>query len=222
MKFQIISDLHLPSNFKLNPKAPYLVVAGDVSNGIGTNFYKFFHLSSRYYDKIFYVPGNHEYFYKNTTFTQVDEEMRKLLSSFSNVVLLQNTTFKMGNISLFGSTFPSQHLPVQYATAALQLRSFVQERVAHKVIITHYAPLGIPLLSYHPKWHQHHSNKRFYFHGLPIITPHLHPSEKVTWIFGHTHWGCDTIKNGVHFISNPYKNENEKLPFDENKIIDLD
>lgn len=99
--FHIISDLHLEfveqniENllFKRSktPEKNYLCVLGDVCSIDNIHLAKrFFENNAPYYEKIFYVLGNHEYYtiHKDRDMELVHEQIRGLFSSNKKLVLL--------------------------------------------------------------------------------------------------------------------------------------
>lgn len=66
--FQIMSDLHLEvgrqyADFDIPPKAPYLVLAGDVGRLVDFESLRdFLALQCSKFEKVFYVLGNHEFY----------------------------------------------------------------------------------------------------------------------------------------------------------------
>jgi hypothetical protein len=61
---------------------------------------------------------------------------------------------------------------------------------------------------------------KFCFNSIPLLE--RCQANKIVWIFGHTHYGCDFTMNlgnkEIRFISNPYKNENLNKPFTEEEF----
>ena len=66
--FQIMSDLHLEvgrqyADFDIPPKAPYLVLAGDIGRLVDFESLRdFLALQCSNFEKVFYVLGNHEFY----------------------------------------------------------------------------------------------------------------------------------------------------------------
>jgi predicted phosphodiesterase len=130
MEFQIISDIHLFQNedistgtlVNIKPTAPYLLIAGDVDCPIKRpkQFRAFFDRTSPHFKLIFYVLGNHEYYYSSCAqelelrarkqgigpiipFKEVPTYIKKLLPE--NVILLHNEAYHFpdSDISIFGT-----------------------------------------------------------------------------------------------------------------------
>lgn len=116
-KFMLLSDLHL--EFMKNipeiiPKAPYLLLAGDIGYPEQPNFYHFLKNVSKKFETVFFVPGNHEY-YQNykidiglgeqiKTVNELDTLMKQICYSLPNVVYLNNDTYKLDDLIIIGST----------------------------------------------------------------------------------------------------------------------
>lgn len=108
MKFDLVSDLHIPSYQDgdlrgLKPTAPVLALLGDICEV--HNFFKireFFEYVSKNWRYVLYVPGNHE-FYGGNLQSSIDE-MRSFLSPFRNIVLMDNDVVVIDNVRYVGST----------------------------------------------------------------------------------------------------------------------
>jgi predicted phosphodiesterase len=132
MFLRYVSDLHLEylKNFTLNPKliplwkfnqepnTQYnLALCGDIGTTNDKSLEDFLSLVSPYYDKIFYVPGNHEYFSsseKKQTMNEIKNNLRLLVQKFHNIILLDNESYLTANgktqIKFIGSTLWT-HIP---------------------------------------------------------------------------------------------------------------
>ncbi len=115
---QVISDLHLEfhSAFpKFKPNAKYLFLAGDIctfdvsQQKKITNFLSYCSLN---WQKVFYVPGNHEYYqssvliHKKNSMEEIDEMMKQICNIFPNVYLLNNSYEEIEpGINVYGTTF---------------------------------------------------------------------------------------------------------------------
>ena len=74
---QIYSDLHIElhkSYPKIPPKCKTLFLAGDICKIDCSHFLPFFTYCSQNWEKVFYVPGNHEYYVKGKTMQEIDKE----------------------------------------------------------------------------------------------------------------------------------------------------
>jgi len=109
MQIQYCSDLHLefPENEKylinnpLSVKGDILILAGDiVPFKIMGNYEDFFDYLSEKYKYTYWVPGNHEYYYYDISDKTgiINEKIR------DNVLLVNNTTVKHGDVNMIFST----------------------------------------------------------------------------------------------------------------------
>lgn len=116
IKIQYISDIHLEFHKKeikniskiLTPSAPYLAILGDVGYPRHDKYQKFFQLVNKYFEKIFYVAGNHEYYTHKKSIQTVDEinqEIKKTCDQFPNIYFLNNSCHELNNeYVLLGTT----------------------------------------------------------------------------------------------------------------------
>jgi predicted phosphohydrolase len=122
MKIQFASDIHLEVlemdgtfneeddetfRFLIEPVAPILILAGDILTPHAKCIHSFLNWCSRNFEHTFWVMGNHEY-YSNTPIP-----MRFILQKYrsycpSNVHILDNETFSLGNVLFVGSTLWSK------------------------------------------------------------------------------------------------------------------
>ncbi len=135
MRIQYISDIHLEylnynehmitiSNIIKQVVAsgkPYvseenplvLVLAGDIGDPFNISYYMFIKTLSPYYNHIFVISGNHEY-YNTMGIVNTDKKISSICNSFENVTYLNNSSFLYKGIKWIGSTLwsnPSQPQP---------------------------------------------------------------------------------------------------------------
>jgi predicted phosphodiesterase len=118
MRLQVHSDIHLeryPTR-RIRPRSSILVLAGDIGVPIFPSYKQFFKDTSRDFDTILYVLGNHEYErtwmgIDKTDFSLLQEKfiernklIRDILSEMSNIYLLDNSEIKLKDKKIFGST----------------------------------------------------------------------------------------------------------------------
>lgn len=109
LTLQLYSDMHLELWDKLpiiTPKAPYLFLAGDISQYNHKNCLPFFDYCSKHWEKVFYVPGNHEFWNKKKNFGEIDFEYEHfLMPKFKNVFYLNNKAVPINDdIDVYGTT----------------------------------------------------------------------------------------------------------------------
>jgi hypothetical protein len=131
-RIQYVSDIHLefydkvPFPLLVNPNARYLALAGDIGHPAHANYNAFFQHVSSNWDRVFYVPGNHEYYNKKPsnkwkyvkpqTMEERDVDIRGVVSQYPNVHLLtpESPSIHLDNenIAIVGSTLWS-HIPTE-------------------------------------------------------------------------------------------------------------
>ena len=110
LSIQIFSDLHLEAWNKL-PELPvnskYLFLAGDICTLIHPLFYPFFDYCSSKWEKVFYTPGNHEFYVKRKNYNELSFEYKQKLSEkYKNVFYLDNEYISLDeNTNVYGTTF---------------------------------------------------------------------------------------------------------------------
>jgi predicted phosphohydrolase len=107
---QVYSDIHIELWNKLPEipvKAKYLFLAGDISTITHSFFYPFMDYCSKNWEKVFYTPGNHEFYIKNKNYNELSFEYKhKLNQRYKNVFYLDNEAVKLSDeIDVYGSTF---------------------------------------------------------------------------------------------------------------------
>ena len=128
-RIQYVSDLHLEMCRKetlfptlVNPCAKYLALAGDIGQPGNPCWDKFFEYVSKGWERIFYVPGNHEYYntrpkkewkyHAPTSLYNRHNEIRQSLNRFPNVILLDSFRashyLPSENVAIVGSTLWSE------------------------------------------------------------------------------------------------------------------
>jgi predicted phosphodiesterase len=129
-RIQYVSDIHLefydkvPFPLLVKPNARYLALAGDIGQPSHSNYNAFFQYVSSNWDKVFYVPGNHEYYSKHPakkwkwvkpqTMEERDADIRSVVCQYSNVHLLSPESPSIylykENVAIVGSTLWT-HIP---------------------------------------------------------------------------------------------------------------
>ena len=107
---QIYSDIHIELWNKLPEipvKAKYLFLAGDICTFSHPIFYKFFDFCSSKWEKVFYTPGNHEFYVKHKNYNELSFEYKYNLSQrYKNVFYLDNECVPLNDeINVYGTTF---------------------------------------------------------------------------------------------------------------------
>ena len=107
---QVFSDIHIELWNKLPEipvKAKYLFLAGDICTLRHPLFYKFFDYCSERWEKVFYVPGNHEFYDTKKNYNELDFEYKlKLNQRYKNIFYLNDEIAPLNDsINVYGSVF---------------------------------------------------------------------------------------------------------------------
>jgi predicted phosphodiesterase len=107
---QVYSDIHIELWNKipeLPVKAKYLFLAGDICTQIHPLFYEFFGYCSKNWEKVFYTPGNHEFYVKNKNYNELTFEYKyRLNERFKNVFYLDDEFVSLNDeFNVYGSLF---------------------------------------------------------------------------------------------------------------------
>jgi predicted phosphodiesterase len=133
-RIQYVSDLHLEFYEKavfpqlVTPNARYLALAGDIGQPGSRVFHSFLSYVSGNWDRVFYVPGNHEYYSKQpapkwkhhlpTPFHERHRDLCEIVSAYKNIHFLDDKSpsyfCEEENVAVVGSTMwthvPDEHL----------------------------------------------------------------------------------------------------------------
>jgi hypothetical protein len=110
LSIQIYSDIHIEMWNKL-PDLPahskYLFLAGDICHLTHPLFYPFFDYCSSKWEKVFYTPGNHEFYIKHKNYNEICFEYKyKLSQRYKNVFYLDNEFVPLDDeVNVYGTTF---------------------------------------------------------------------------------------------------------------------
>lgn len=234
---QVISDLHLETRqekdiaTKLvkaagNSSAKYLLLAGDIATHQHPQILPFFsELQAGPWEKIFYIPGNHEY-YTPKPYFQVQKELADLEKHFSKLQVLIQRKVNLPEINLLGCTLWSKLDSKKFGNIYYGLNDF--QRI-HK---TKGIPIGwSDYLKFHqldvdwlhetfqqvdqskPTWVVTHHLPSYqcihskyqgsaYNSAFASSLEHLFPLVD-TWIFGHSHMSTDLTIGQTKLVSNP-------------------
>jgi predicted phosphodiesterase len=129
-RIQYVSDLHLECHTKcafphlLVPNARYLALAGDIGQPESRVFHSFLDYVSQHWERVFYVPGNHEYYTKlpaskwkyhtPTPFHQRHRDLRDIVGAYPNIYFLDSSSpsyfCEPENVAVVGATLWT-HIP---------------------------------------------------------------------------------------------------------------
>lgn len=215
MKLQYCSDLHLefPENKKYileNPIPPVgdiLILAGDiVPFAVMDKHQDFFDYVSENFKATFWIPGNHEYYYYESSdkFGTIDIKIRE------NVFLVNNCVKEIENVKLIFSTLwsaipPDKQLLIQISLSDFKVikpngslfltddynklheesMSFLKKELKQEsdkkcIVVSHHVPT---FLNYPQKYSNSKINAAFASEQSGLIENH-----KIDhWVFGHHH-----------------------------------
>ena len=111
LQIQVYSDLHLDSSSTIpliTPTAPYLFLAGDISQINHSSFGDFLEYCNNNWQRVLYVLGNHEFWDLNSDIQSIANNVRKYVNdnNLDNIeVLFNNIASLTDDIYVFGSTF---------------------------------------------------------------------------------------------------------------------
>lgn len=245
--FQILSDLHFEigqqyKEFHIPPKAPNLILAGDIGRLIDyDNYLKFLASQTSSFERVFLVLGNHE-FYGMTFDAGIDKarQLEKEPSLGGRLVLLHQTRWDdpASDITVLGcrlwSKIPEQSAGITAAkindfkmiqgwtvdthngrfTSDLawlerQLETLPESHTlapaggATKstravLVVTHHAPCVEG--TSHPKDSGNPWSAAF---ATDILNDRGRSTSGIKcWVFGHTHFTTEIVKQGVREVSN--------------------
>lgn len=238
IKIQVISDIHLEfqkalpklfrPKFSQKPQfvqAPYLFLSGDIGypksdRGIWLQFINF---CEQYYDKIFYVSGNHEAY--GSEYYETIDTIKEVFKSRPKFVYLERGVIsQLGPYKVVGCTLWSDINQSGFTS----LNDGVNIKIKKDGIERHLSREDV--LEFHEKdkaWleSQVDANTIVMTHHLPsfefIDSQYKHQKYKdlntgfaseldsillrsKAWIYGHTHIGGIKDLNGTMCICNPF------------------
>lgn len=230
MKFLCFSDLHLelrsaPLLFieELLSKTTHrdnLILAGDVGNVVNVNRRKelieCLTMLKSYFDKIFWVPGNHEYYGCNKMKFDDATQIMRNISEKIGIIFLEKDVYESDDFRVVGTTLwsntdkhtfksinDSKFIFKSHSEYNLQYKSslqwlcevFSKENSKPSVVITHHLPTFEMI---HPRYEGNINN----CFATEIID--LFPLENIKlWVCGHTHEGKILDKEGCKIVCNP-------------------
>ena len=237
MKIQYASDLHLEfqneSEFQilkhfrwiLEPVAPILVLAGDISTHDAVLLPRFLVYVATSYTHVFWIMGNHEYYSSDKLpMSKILQKLRDMCPD--NVHILDNEVFDLENIRFVGTTLWSKIAEEDWEEVQYYLNDYRQIRLDN----------GYPLCP-SVTVRKYYENLRFLqqvidsaedkklviiSHHSPIakgtslaeyegrVTNQCYASDVVLddkgkialWIYGHTHHNARIQKGSYEVVSN--------------------
>lgn len=247
MKLRVMSDLHLEGNAGFMKRVEYngedgIVLAGDIHVGaknVIDVLSKFLQIG---FPKIFYVPGNHEYYKGSLKAFDSELNSSSLLRYMDKVWNLSDWNYSDNKINIIGDTLWTdfQDSPAGELAALASITDFrliedltIQEckkrnnaaksylKACHnllnpQLIVTHFLPSNACI---HEKFRDLRWLNMYFANNMENWILDL---PKMTWVFGHTHESMDFMLGNVRMVCNPLGYSHEQNPgFDINKVIEI-
>lgn len=252
--FQYMSDLHLEflqlsdvdtvsdlvieaaKNMTISPD--YLVLCGDIcAYPERANLYQFLSQVTSHYTGVIYVPGNHEFYAKQSPYYVLDNLRDELFLQFDNVYFLYNDTIILekdeDETCVVGGTTLWYKEPENSIDTQRQLNDYAmipdfkkflyaecekaEEYLANllkvDVLVTHH---GVT----HKVHHTHVGSiyNPFYYHNIINELYRLQPSYV---LHGHMHQTLDYYVQDTHVLTNPYGYVVPRPEFDFGAYIEV-
>jgi len=219
----------IEKNIKPKIKGNVLVIAGDISEFIDSSI-AFLEECSKYYDKIFFVAGNHEHYISNMLNRNMKNEfkcnslnkikrIRDLTHDNDKIVFLDRNNSNNGIIEYNGFKIAGDtlwYLPkgingwlfyyLSSNDSRLILSEFSKKDMIHHLhesSMNWYSnlPNDLDLIITHtPPVNNKHNS--CYYASVPVF-------KSSVWIYGHDHIEKDFIYNNTKFVSNPWGYESK-------------
>ena len=214
-RLQYISDIHLEHRIVLPviPKrANYLALLGDIGYPNSKIYKEFLEYSSKNWDKVFLLSGNHEY--DLYPFHDVDTQIKGLVSKYKNIHYLNDSEYSLGEYSILGTTLWTKSTnPLIHDKSISWLKNSIDTTVNKDkkiIILSHHLP------SYQLIVEKYHSERyKKYQHEFATELEHLIKDPVKAWLCGHSH--CQVEKNingvycGINAIGLPIKDDNRNI-----------
>jgi predicted phosphohydrolase len=194
---QIYSDIHIEIWNKLPEipiKSKYLFLAGDICPLNHPLFYKFFDFCSSSWEKVFYIPGNHEFYSEKKNYNELDFEYNlKLKERYKNVYYLNDTFVELNDdINVYGSIFWTSPTYSSTYTAKMDIKDYNYIKYFNTQL-NHVVKLDINFI-------KELSDKSFV-----LLKNHLENTKKITIVMTHFPPLSENTRNPI------YINQKENL-----------
>ncbi|EJD48406.1 serine/threonine protein phosphatase [Auricularia subglabra TFB-10046 SS5] len=269
---QVMSDLHLEFMFRVKGgtaedrkpgyeifdfpvAAPNLALLGDIGLAKHDGLYDFFEKQLRRFQRVFFVPGNHEYYGSSPSSAMsrlqsfADKMSSKQCKTFGEFVLMHRKRYDLSpNVTILGCTLWS-HIPsfaedtvwrvlndfrqIEHWTVGSHNASHEADRawLSRQLAALKTSGKRVLVLTHHAPTTPGTSEPRFEHEGnLPshgFVTSlseqkDLWDRPVTTWAFGHTHFNCDFIRDGIRVVANQrgYEAfESHRIGFIDDKVL---
>ena len=247
VRIQYVSDLHLDTYGNKQPgwkipliehAAKYLAICGDLGKPTHPNVNLFLRMVSSQYEKVFFVPGNHDFdsgpLYDRQKYDLYNPLIESICSQYKNVYYLNNKTHHINkNLVIVGSTLWSQpnisnceanvdyHDHDHYHDHAIEHQKNVNwlelqlKQYGNIVVLSHFVPT-FKLIE--PQYLRLGLQKTRWF---ATNLEHLMKPPIRAWLCGHSHSVIECHINGIHCGLNAhgYGNKNKSIL---TRYVDID
>jgi predicted phosphodiesterase len=220
MRFQIHSDIHLEKypNRRITPKTNHLILAGDIGVPVFKSYQEFFKDTSRKFDKIIYVLGNHEFeriwigIDKNNSelleqkFLERKKIIKDILSEFTNVKLLDDNVIHINNRKIYGTTLWTNYYQRNSSKQITNVEKFISHKHLDAMIaLQDYTSFFKPdIFVSHFVSNKNILDKPWKIGLGPKYNLNLNITPNIS-IFGHIHYAIRKYdQNKNLFICNPW------------------
>ena len=255
LKIQYVSDIHIEflgsreveaAAMRIVPKAPVLVLAGDIGIAGTPEHAKFLASVSQKFEHTFFIHGNHEYYSEDhgqgkPTSTYAGARLSSKSLETNKLHFLDNTTYDLDRWRFIGSTlwsridnkeyqindssripwFFAEYCNYMHARSKSWIRDEIEKSVKDglvPIVVTHHLPSFKLVDEKYRKYSKF--NQCFASHSDALITDSV-----AAWIYGHTHSQSSTRCNDgkTQIVCNPigYPGEREERSIDYGATIEV-
>ena len=227
ISIQLYSDLHIELMKQIpeiQPTSKYLFLVGDICQLNHPLFFKFFDYCSPRWEKIFYTPGNHEFYFKKKNYRQLNFEYElKLKDRYKNIYYLNNNSVQLNDeIDVYGSVFWTdsydesikdyreiqqfseitlQNIPITYNFIKKlskedfkSISDYLNKSKKKTIIMTHFPPVQEGTINPNNAY----QNKIKDYFAWNNILKELNLNNVPLWLSGNTHWSYDININNIN------------------------
>jgi predicted phosphohydrolase len=231
IQIQVYSDLHiefLKQIPEIQPMAKYLFLVGDICQLNHPLFFKFFDYCALRWEKIFYTPGNHEFYSGKKNYKQLNFEYElKFKERYKNIFYLNNNSVSVNDeIDVYGSVFwtdsysglndyinikqfseiTNQNIPINYNFIKnlsyedlKSITNYLNKTIKKTIVMTHFPPLQEGTIN--PAYNNQTHDLKNYFAWNNILKD-LNLNNSPLWLSGHTHRSYDIMYNKHDNLNN--------------------
>ena len=237
-KIELIDKL-VEEKIKPQVNSNILVIAGDIDEDID-RVCEFLYACSKYYSKVIFILGNHEYYIPNIKFIYTDKMAEEYNYNSMNKVYRLNEIFKdNNNIIILDKTNNTKGLYI-YNTFLLAGDTLWYKPVTLVDKLYNYPMQNdsrfiLSELSKKDKIQKLHNDSISWYNNLPndidLIITHISPFRNKSnsrgnnscyytevkeykspvWIYGHDHKEEDIIINNTRLVSNPWSYDTKEF-----------